>query len=221
MKKLKNLFLVFLLGISFISCSPEDIGNNSPCVDGNCDSEFSIDIVQNPGSYKDNQDVWHIKWSGLNYFRIKGQTDQLRSEYVVNGVPLIEVGYDSNYFYTPAGITWTFPLYSYLGVFSNNNLTNPIPTDYGTFTLPQIIDDTSVSNLAGYQINRYFNFNHPAAKTMLQTYSKYTYTPVQQMPFHQGMIGKTADIYIRVLFNSDFSGNMEENFIKLSVIFEN
>jgi hypothetical protein len=40
------------------------------------------------------------------------------------------------------------------------------------------------------------------------------------MPFHQGMIGKTADIYIRVLFNSDFSGDMEENLIKLTVKFE-
>ena len=220
MLKLKNLLLVFLLGIIFISCSPDELGNSSPCIDGNCNSEFVIDTIQNPGSYKDNQGVWHVKWSGLNYFRIKGQTDQLRSEYVVNGVPLIEVGCDSNFFYTPTGITWTFPLYSYLGVFSNNNLTNPIPTSYGTFTLPQIVDDTSVSNLAGYQINRYFNFNHPAAETMLQTYSKYTYTPVQQMPFHQGMIGKTADVYIRVLFNSDFGGEMEENYIKLTLNFE-
>jgi hypothetical protein len=56
---------------------------------------------------------------------------------------------------------------------------------------------------------------------MLQTYSKYTYTPVQQMPFHQGMIGKTADIYIRVLFNSDLSGSTEERVYKLSLIFQN
>ena len=125
MSKLKNLLLVFLLGISFISCSPEDLRDNCPCVDGNCDAAFYIDAVQNPGSYQDPQGVWHVKWSGLHYFRIKGQTDQLDSEYVVNGVPLIETGYDSNFFYTPTGITWTFPLYSYLGVFSNNNLTNP------------------------------------------------------------------------------------------------
>jgi hypothetical protein len=220
MLKLKSIFLVFLLGISFISCTPEDIRDSSPCVDGNCDASFYIDAVQNPGSYQDAQGVWHVKWSGLNYFRIKGQTDQLNSEYIVNGVPLIETGYDSNFFYTPTGITWTFPLYSYLGVFSNNNLTNPIPIGSATYTLPQIVDDTSVSNLAGYQINRYFNFNHPAAKTMLQTYSKYTYTPVQQMPFHQGMIGKTADIYIRVLFNSDFSGATQERVYKLTVKFE-
>jgi hypothetical protein len=220
MLKLKSIFLVFLLGISFISCSPEDIGNDCPCVDGNCDATFYVDVVQNPGSYQDAQGVWHVKWSGLHYFRIKGQADQLNSEHVVNGVPLIETGYDSNFFYTPTGITWTYPLYSYLGVFSNNNLTNPIPVGSGTYTLPQIVGDTSVSNLAGYQISRYFNFNHPAAKTMLQTYSKYTYNPVQQMPFHQGMIGKTADIYIRVLFNSDFSGATQERVYKLTVKFE-
>lgn len=220
MLKLKSIFLVFLLGISFISCTPEDIRDNCPCTDGNCDATFYIDEVQNPGSYQDAQGVWHVKWSGLHYFRIKGQADQLNSEHVVNGVPLIETGYDSNFFYTPTGITWTYPLYSYLGVFSNNNLTNPIPIGSATYTLPQIVGDTSISNLAGYQINRYFNFNHPAAKTMLQTYSKYTYNPVQQMPFHQGMIGKTADIYIRVLFNSDFSGATQERVYKLTVKFE-
>ena len=34
------------------------------------------------------------------------------------------------------------------------------------------------------------------------------------------MIGKTADIYIRVLFNSDFSGPTQECFYKLTVKFE-
>lgn len=221
MKNLQNILLVFLLGITLFSCSPEDLENNYPCPDGNCDAEFVIDTQQNPGSYQDAQGVWHVKYSGLHYFRIKGQTDPLISRYVINGVPLIEVGYDSNYFYTPQGITWTFPLYSYLGVFTNGNLTNPLPIEYGTYTLPQLVNDTSVSNLAGYEINRYFNFNHPAALTLLQTYSKYNYNPVQHMVFHPEMIGETVDIYIRVLFNSDFSGENVKRFYKLTVKFEN
>ncbi len=132
----------------------------------------------------------------------------------------MEVGYDSNYFYIPNNVTWTYPVYSYLGLFINNNLQTAIPIGYFNYTLPQIVNDTSVSNIAGYEINRYFNFNHVAAKTMLQTYSKYTYTPTQQMVFFPDMIGDTAQIYIRVLWNSDFGGESIERIYQLNVKFE-
>lgn len=221
MLKLKNLFLVFLLGISFISCSPEELRDTYPCPDGNCDAQFVIDTQQNPGSYQDANGVWHVKYSGLNYFRIKGNTDQLTPDYIVNGVPKIETCYDSNYFYIPNNVRWTYPVYSYLGLFINNNLQTAIPIGYYTYTLPQIVNDTSVSNLAGYEINRYFNFNHPAAKTMLQTYSKYTYTPTQQMVFFPEMIGDTAKIYVRVIWNSDYGGESVERVYELNVKFEN
>jgi hypothetical protein len=39
---MKKMILVFLLGISFISCSPEELGDNCPCIDGNCDAQFVI-----------------------------------------------------------------------------------------------------------------------------------------------------------------------------------
>ena len=215
---MRYLICVFL--VLFISC--EDITEEKiyPCPDGNCDAEFVVDIQQNPGSYKHANGIWHVKHSGLNYFRIKGTTDPLVASYIVNGVPLMETGYDSNYFYVPGQVTWTYPVYSYLGLYINNNLSQPIPVGTQTVTLPQLVNDTSVSNLAGYEINRYFNFNHPAAKTMLQTYSKYTYTPTQQIPFVTDMIGDTVDFYIRVLWNSDFGGESVEKTYKLSVIFE-
>lgn len=215
---MRYLICVFL--VLFNSCEDITEEKNYPCPDGNCDAEFVIDIQQNPGSFKDTNGIWHIKHSGLNYFRVKGVTDELVSDYIVNNVPLIETGYDSNYFYVLGQITWTYPVYSYLGLYINNNLSQPIPVGTQTVTLPQLVNDTSVSNLAGYEINRYFNFNHPAAKTMLQTYSKYTYTPTQQMPFFPDMIGDSAEIYIRVLWNSDFGGESVEKIYKLSVIFE-
>jgi len=217
---MKNFILIFLLGILFSSCSLEDLENNYPCPDGHCDAYFEIDIQQNPGSYQDTQGIWHIKYSGLNYFRIKGITDPLIPLYLSNNTPKIETGYDSNYFYIPGQVTWTYPIYSYLGLFNNNNLSQAIPIGSQTYTLPQITNNTSVSNLAGYEINRYFNFNHPAAKTLLQTYSKYTYTPTQHMVFFPEMIGDKVDIYIRVLWNNDFGGQNIKKIYKLSIIFE-
>ena len=212
--------LILIISILFLQSCRHEINDEYPCPDGNCGAEFVIDVQQNPGSYKDSNGIWHIKHSGLNYFRIKGKTDELIPLYILNGVPKIETGYDSNYFYIPGQVTWTYPVYSYLGLFTNNNLTQAIPIGTQSYTLPQLVNDISVSNLAGYEINRYFNFNHPAAKTLLQTYSKYTYTPTQQMVFFRDMIGDSAHIYIRVLWNNDFGYESIEKVYKLSIIFE-
>jgi hypothetical protein len=141
------------------SCSIEDLENNYPCPDGNCDAIFIIDTIQNPGSYQDLNGVWHIKYSGLNYFRIKGQTSIIKNQYLINGVPSIITSFDSNYFYIPNQVTWTYPVYSFLGLFSNNNLSQAILIGNQTYTLPQIINNISVSNLAGYEINKKFNFS--------------------------------------------------------------
>jgi hypothetical protein len=40
------------------------------------------------------------------------------------------------------------------------------------------------------------------------------------MPFFTDMIGDSAEIYIKVLWNSDFVGDSVEKVYKLSVIFE-
>lgn len=218
---MKKLLLLLFLSLSFISCTVEDLNDKSPCIDGSCDAKFIIDTIQNPGSYQDSQGVWHIKHSGLNYFRIKGKTDQLTSQYISNGVPLIETGFDSNYFILPNNITWTYPVYSFLGLFSNNNLQTAIPYGFFTYTLPQITEGGDVTNIVGYEISKHFNYNHPAAQTMLQTYSKYNYSPQKEMIFFTDMIGDEAKIYIRVIFNSDYGGVSEEKIYELKVKFEN
>ena len=218
---MKNFILIFLLGILFSSCSIEDLENNYPCPDGNCNATFIIDTIQNPGSYQDLNGVWHIKYSGLNYFRIKGQTSIIKNQYLINGVPSIITSFDSNYFYIPNQVTWTYPVYSFLGLFSNNNLSQAILIGNQTYTLPQIINNISVSNLAGYEINKKFNFSHPSADLLLQTYSKYNYTPTQHMVFFPEMVGHQADIYVKVIWAPDWYEVYVEKFYKLSVIFEN
>jgi len=62
--------IAFLLICSFCFSSCEDLlkKETSKCLDGNCDATFVIDTIQNPGSYLDNEGIWHIKYSGLNYF---------------------------------------------------------------------------------------------------------------------------------------------------------
>lgn len=113
-----KLVVVVLSFLSFLSLSCEDLlkEEKSPCLNGNCEATFVVDVPQNPGSYLDSNGIWHIKYSGLNYFRIKGNTDVLKPEYIINGVPLMETGYDSNYFFVPGNVTWKYPVYSLSGV---------------------------------------------------------------------------------------------------------
>lgn len=216
MKKQAVLFLTTItFSLLFLSC--EDIlkEEKSPCLNSNCGATFVIDTAQNPGSYLDADGVWHIKYSGLNYFRIKGNAAFLKPEYIINGVPLMETAYDSNYFYIPGNVTWTYPVYSYLGLFSNNNLTKPIPIGFETYTMIQLVENYSISNLAGYEITKHFKFNTPYAQTLLQTYSKYSYNPRQQMVFFREMIGDEAEIFIRVIW-----GETETKNYTLKVKFE-
>lgn len=78
--------VLFLLGLFFllVSCSIVD-ENPSVCIDGTCDAAFTIDTQVNPGSFQDSDGVWHIKYSGHNYFTVKGLTDKLNSGNIVNG----------------------------------------------------------------------------------------------------------------------------------------
>lgn len=190
--------LLFITLYSFIGCEDITKENNLPCLNGNCDATFVIDVAQNPGSFQDASGLWHVKYSGLTYFRIKGNTSEVNSDYIVNGVPLIETAFDSNYFFIPGVITWTYPVYSFLGLYSNNNLTRPIPVGYKSYTITQLASDYSITNIVGYEITKHTTFDKPYSSTLFATYSKYNTHPTQQIIFFREMIGDTADIYINV-----------------------
>jgi hypothetical protein len=216
MKQLKNLFLL-LLSLFVFSCSTPEIEPNV-CLNSNCGAEFRIDTQGHPGTYQDAQGVWHIKHAGLNYFTVKGDVSELDPHYVINGIPLVSVGFDSNFFYIPGNVIWTYPVYSYLGLWSSNQMDTPLPIGTQTYTFPQLIGQTNIMNLAGYTIQRNpnVNINHPAYKTYFATYSKYTYKPQQSMVFFQDFIGQSATIYINITF-----GENKETVVKeLKVVFE-
>lgn len=161
--------------------------------------QFWIDTDVSPGSYIDAQGVWHVEYSGLHYFTIKGSIPTLNPQYVINRVPLIEVAFDSDYFYIPGIVTWRYAVYSYRGDFADRLMTTPIPVGYQTYTFPQLIKQYSIMNLAGYEVTKNPNVdvNHPAYSTYFATYSKYTYNPKQQMVFFPDFIGEKVTVFIR------------------------
>jgi hypothetical protein len=205
MKKL----IIFSLISFFWACSPEELISPYPCLDGDCGAYFEIDPLVSPGVYQDNNGYWHIEHQGFNYFTIKGQLDELHPDYVVNGVPLVETVFDSDYWVWINGITFTVPLYSVLGYFTGGGYLNPIPVGNLTYTIEDMAQNHPPLNITGYQINKNQCLDCPYSETLIGTYSKYNYTPQQQIFFDNEMVGDTAKVFIKSTFNSDLGQRVE------------
>ena len=196
--------------ISFLwACSPEELINNYPCIGGDCNVEFAIDSLVSPGVYQDSNDYWHISHQGIQYFTLKGNTSELHPDYVVNGIPLIETIFDSDYWVWIDGITFTVPLYSVLGYFTGNDFTNPIPIGNLTYTIEDMANNFPPLNIAGY------SYNTNSDIQSLGTYSKYNYEPQQQIFFDNQMVGDTAKVFIKTIFPNNIE--IEKEF---KIIFE-
>jgi hypothetical protein len=214
--KFTSLILILLF---LFSCS-ENITKQEVCLNGNCQADFWIDTQGHPGTYLDNNEVWHIKHAGLNYFTIKGNLSPLDPHYVINNVPLVETSFDSNFFYIPGNVIWTYPVYSYQGLWNSSQMNTPIPIGTQTYTFPALVNANiaTINNLAGYSIQPHTDWyaNQSVLQSYFATYSKYTYNPQQSMVFFPDFIGKTATIYIEVGFGEGESVVKKE----LKIVFE-
>lgn len=206
---------MFFVNIIF-SCSSDKLNKPYPCLDGNCDAIFRIDPLVSPGVYQDDNGYWHIEHMGLNYFTIEGDLDELHPNYIINGVPLIETGYDSDYWIAFGSLTFTVPMYSFLSWFSDAEFNNPIPIGNHTYTLTDIAQIQPPLNIAGYTISKNMCWDCPYTPTLLGTYSKYNYHARQEFFFDNEMAGDTAKVFIKTTFNSDVGPRVEvENEFKI------
>ena len=206
---MNKLAFILGLGILLASCSKEDILNPYPCIDGDCNAYFYIDEQVQPNAYQDNNGYWHIEFRGPKYFTIRGELDELNNHYVINGVPLIEVGYDSDYWVAFDTIKFTVPTYSFLGWFTGGGFNNPVPVGNLEYTLTDLAQVQPPLNIAGYQIQKNFCWECPYAPTLLGTYSKYNYNPRQQFYLDNEMVGDTLKIFTKTIFNNDIGERIE------------
>ena len=203
MNKAIYIFLLFI----FFSCSTEE--ETSICYpQEQCSAQFWIDPLVSPGVYEDENGYWHIEHQGYNYFTIKGQLSEAELA-EVNGVPLVETIFDSNYWVWINGITFTVPLYSVLGYFTGGGYNNPIPVGNLTYTIEEMAQTHPPLNIVGYQINPNQCLDCPYSPTLIGTRSKYNYTPQQQIFFDNQMKGDTAKIMIEARF-----GEMSDEIIE-------
>tara|TARA_B110000977_G_C11060943_1_gene485948 strand:+ start:550 stop:1191 length:642 start_codon:yes stop_codon:yes gene_type:complete len=197
---MKNLVIGFGFVLIFLSCKKETL-YPLPCGDG-CGSEFNVyykDSLLVPSS----DGYIRVEWGGLGYFQIRGILSPLNPQYVINGVPLVETRYDSDYWVLIDTLRFTTPMYSYLGWFRDGNFNNPISVGSYTGTMVDISKLHSPLNIVGYSIPRNFCFDCPAASTYIGSYSKYTYAPTQNIFLDDEMVGDTISLFTETTFNTD------------------
>ena len=203
---MKNIIYYLLVFILF-SCSKETQETSICYPLEECYAEFWIDPLVSPGVYEDENGYWHITHQGYNYFTIQGQLDQLHPDYEINGVPLVETIYDSNYWVWIDGLTFTVPLYSLLGYFTSGDWQNPIPVGNLTYTITDMANNFPPLNIVGY------SFNPNSENNTVGTFSKYNYEPRQQIFFDTQMVGDTAKVFVRAVFPQDIEIDKEFNII--------
>jgi hypothetical protein len=194
------LFLGLILSLIFApSCTKQKFP--SPC-NGDCETNYWV-VYKNEIINPNSNGYYEVEWDGLNYFQVKGSLSELDDRYVVNEVPLIESKYDSDYWVVFDSITFQTPMYSYLGWFSDQGLSTPIPMGSYVYTINDLISIHPPLNIVGYQIPKHFCTTCPYAPTILGTYSKYNYNPTQNIFLDNEMIGDTINIFIETTFNTE------------------
>jgi hypothetical protein len=212
--QIRILFFIILCQL-LITCSRQE--PPSPCLLDDCRQSFWIDTLSNAATFKDG--YWRVKYQGLGYFTIKGQLSELKPEYVINKIPLIETQYDSDYWIIFDTLSFTVPMYSYMGWFNDKKFNTPISIGNKTYTMSQWKSQSDIYNLAGYTITRHMCIDCPYTPTLIGSYSKYNYTPSKSFYLSPQMIGDTATIFIRVLYNNDY-GNRVVREEQMKLIFE-
>jgi hypothetical protein len=209
------ILIFFILVIS--SCKKDELTYPYPCLNGNCGAEFWVETPST--AKKDANGYWHVPFWGPNYFSITGKLDELVSYYVVNGVPLIETSFDSDYWVIFDTIQYRYPVYSHLGLYRDRRFQDPIPIGTRTYTMVDIAKLQPPLNIVGYQISKHFCFTCPYAPTLMGVNSSYNYNPKCNIFYNQAMIGDTANILIEVKFNSDWGTRVTRQYT-IPVIFD-
>ena len=199
---MKNIFYLLAFILTLSSCTKDDIRLTPPPCNGGCETVYEV-IYKNQLMYPNSNGYYEVEWDYLNYFQISGFITPLNDEYVINDVPLVEARFDSDYWVVLDSLTFQTPMYSYLGWFNDNDLNTPITIGNYQVTLTDMFALYPPLNVVGYQIPRYFDVDHPAAHTLLGTYSKYNYQPTQNIFLDNEMVGDTINIFIETQFNTD------------------
>ena len=201
MKTFKCLSIILLISFISLSCKKSENDYPLPCI-GDCTTNYKV-VYLGDTLTQNQSGIWEIEYAGLNYFQVSGKLSELNERYVVNGVPLIEANFDSDYWVLFDTLRFQIPMYSYLGWFNDQSMNTPISIGSYTYTMVNLIDLHPPLNIVGYQIPKYFCWECPYAPTIVGVHSKYNYRPTCNVLLDDEMIGDTINLFVETIFNTD------------------
>ena len=212
MKTFKCLSIILLISFISLSCKKSENDYPLPCI-GDCTTNYKV-VYLGDTLTQNQSGIWEIEYAGLNYFQVSGKLSELNERYVVNGVPLIEANFDSDYWVLFDTLRFQIPMYSYLGWFNDQSMNTPISIGSYTYTMVNLIDLHPPLNIVGYQIPKYFCWECPYAPAIVGVHSKYNYRPTCNILLDDEMIGDTINLFIETIFNSDLGlrDSVKDNF---------
>ena len=150
-------YLSVIILVTVLSCKngfDEDnsfkMYDSSPCFPKLCSSTFGISKEVTPDHYIDENGYNHIQFWGPKYFTVRGELSELTDRYVINGVPLVETVFDSDYWIWLDNLTFILPVYSIFSWYTDNEFQNPIPVGTITITLDDMVKRFPPMNISGY-----------------------------------------------------------------------
>jgi len=180
-----------------------------PCADRHCDAAFWIDTLVQPNTYLDENGFHHIEFRGPKYFTILAKLDKLHPNYVLNGVPLVGCGWNSDTWIAFDTLSFRVPVYNILGYQNGQN--DPINVGSLAITITDLAALHPPLNIAGYQINKASNLERMGTSTM------YSYNSKQQFYLNRRMVGDTVTIWAGAYFNTDY-GPSEERDVEFNIV---
>jgi len=200
---MKRIYLILGVVVALASCKKEEVYPD-PCVD--CKFQFRVDTTVSPGVHIDPNGYVCVPHNNIDYFTIETQMSEVNEAYVVNGVPLVSVEWDSDYWIVFNSIGFRYSLYSPFGYITSNGTKIPVKD-----TVFSWIGSDPPTNIIGYPYS-------PGRKGGLQT--KYSYYSRKPIFFDNEMIGDTCTIYLKATWNTDLVGKYKQVTDSLKIIFE-
>tara|TARA_B110000285_G_scaffold48761_1_gene55272 strand:+ start:3861 stop:4562 length:702 start_codon:yes stop_codon:yes gene_type:complete len=200
--------LALILTLLLTSCSKEDMIDPLE-LDPTNTSVFYIDEATQPDLYQDSDGYYHIQFNGPRYFTIKGELEEEKVPEFVNGVPLTETSFDTDYWIWIEGLTFTVPLYSPFASFADDLFYVPIPVGNMILRICDLVKGGEIFNIAGYTYNEKVCGNCPYSGFNMGTYSKNTLNPQQNIYLDQTMKGDTLKVFVKTKYNYDLDSALE------------
>ena len=89
---MKNFIILASVLAATIACKKAEPDGPYPCLDGSCATTFYVDSTLCDAHLR-SDGYWHINTAAMQpYFTVKGNLATLNPQYVLNKVPLIEIG---------------------------------------------------------------------------------------------------------------------------------